>query len=198
MIILIDNGHGIDTSGKRSPDGTLREWRFNRDIAEDIVLTLKSLGYDARRIVVEDNDISLGERVRRINKICDKEGVKNVILISIHGNACGHGEWMEGTGWECYTTRGKTKSDTLAECLYKRAEKNFKGKKIRKDLKDGDSDKEADFYIIAKSKCPAVLTENFFYDNRNDIEYMLSEEGRHMIVRTHVEGIIDYIQSLKK
>lgn len=193
MIILIDNGHGNNTPGKRSPDERLMEWKWNREIAADVVPTLQSLGYDARLLVTEDNDILLGERVRRVNYICSKYGTENVILISIHGNACGHGEWMEGTGWECYTTRGKTKSDTLAECLYKRAEKNFKGKKIRKDLKDGDSDKEADFYIIAKSKCPAVLTENFFYDNRNDIEYMLSEEGRHMIVRTHVEGIIDYI-----
>ena len=60
MVILIDNGHGIDTPGKRSPDGTLREWRFNRDIAEDVVLTLQSLGYDARLIVTESKDISLG------------------------------------------------------------------------------------------------------------------------------------------
>ena len=29
MKILIDNGHGIDTKGKRSPDGRLLEYREN-------------------------------------------------------------------------------------------------------------------------------------------------------------------------
>lgn len=33
MKILIDNGHGRETPGKRSPDGTLREYAWNRLIA---------------------------------------------------------------------------------------------------------------------------------------------------------------------
>ena len=105
------------------------------------------------------------------------------------------GECADVKRTEYKTTRGKTKSDVLAEYLYKRAEKNFKGRKIRKDTSDGDSDKEAGFYIIKNAKCPAVLTENFFYDNKDDLKYMTSEEGIHSVVRTHVEGIIDYINS---
>jgi len=31
------------------------------------------------------------------------------------------GKWHDATGWEAYTTKGKTKSDKLAECLYKSA-----------------------------------------------------------------------------
>lgn len=106
-------------------------------------------------------------------------------------------KWMEGQGWEAYTTKGKTNSDKLAECLYKRAEQNFKGRKIRKDTSDGDSDKESNFYIIKNSNCVAVLTENFFMDNKDDLQYMLSEEGKHAIVRTHIEGIIDFIEQKK-
>ena len=33
MIILIDNGHGIDTAGKCSPDKSLREYKWAREIA---------------------------------------------------------------------------------------------------------------------------------------------------------------------
>ena len=33
MKILIDNGHGVDTAGKRSPDGSLREYKYTREIA---------------------------------------------------------------------------------------------------------------------------------------------------------------------
>lgn len=214
MVILIDNGHGSNTeqNGKFSPllesdmkigneftsKGRFREWKYNRVISNLIVDKLKGLGYDARLVVKEDKDISLSERVRRINTICNKEGAANVLLISVHANAVGDGsKWMNGKGWEAYTTRGKTKSDTLAEFLYKRASKNMDGRKIREDWTDGDRDKEANFYIIKKSYCPAVLTENFFYDNKDDLEYLTSDEGVHAVVRTHVEGIIDYINSLK-
>ena len=59
MKILIDNGHGVDTAGKRSPDGSLREYKYTREIAEKVVSELKKRGFDAERIVPEENDISL-------------------------------------------------------------------------------------------------------------------------------------------
>ena len=62
MKILIDNGHGIDTAGKRSPDGSLREYKYAREIAERIVSELKKQRFDAERIVIEETDISLRER----------------------------------------------------------------------------------------------------------------------------------------
>lgn len=209
MIILIDNGHGSDTLGKQSPllgDGIkigdefieknrFKEWKYTRVISNLIVDKLKGMGYDARLIVKEDKDISLGERVRRINAVCAKEGASNVLVVSVHANAVGDSsKWMEGKGWEAYSTRGKTISDKLAEFLYKRAESNIKDRKIRKDLSDGDSDKEANFYIIKHANCAAVLTENFFYDNKDDLKYLTSEEGIHAVVRTHIEGIIDFIK----
>lgn len=213
MIILIDNGHGSQTPGKFSPlldnsmnigseftsKGRFREWKYNRVIANQVVDVLKDMKYDARLVVPEDTDISLSERIRRINTICNKEGARNVLLISVHANAVGNGsQWMNAYGWEAYSTRGKTKSDILADCLYKRADTNVKGRKIREDWTDGDRDKEADFYIIKKAYCPAVLTENFFYDNKDDLKFMTSEEGIHGVVRLHVEGILDFIKSQKK
>ena len=33
MKVLIDNGHGAETPGKRSPDGRLREYAYTREIA---------------------------------------------------------------------------------------------------------------------------------------------------------------------
>ena len=37
MKILIDNGHGLTTAGKRSPDGLFREAFYNREIARKVV-----------------------------------------------------------------------------------------------------------------------------------------------------------------
>lgn len=207
FVVLIDNGHGNDTKGKRSPYAACKakpeieyyEYKWNREIAGKLVEELQALGYDARLVVTELDDISLSERVRRANKVCTEVGAKNVLFISIHGNAAGNGsKWMTGRGWCAYTCNGQTKSDRFAGILYSFAEKNFKGMKIRKDMRDGDPDIEEDFTVIAKTKCPAVLTENFFYDNVDDVKYMLSEEGRAAIIKTHIEAIEEWYKEIKK
>lgn len=51
-------------------------------------------------------------------------------------------------------------------------------------------------YICKHTNCPAVLTENLFQDNREDVDYLLSDAGKQAIVRLHVKGIIDYLNSL--
>ena len=195
MKILIDTGHGENTPGKRSPDGKFREYLYVREIADQVVAQLNQRGYDAERIVMEFSDVALAERARRVNEVCGRLGTKNVILVSIHCNAAGNGEWMNAKGWSCYTSIGQTKADKLADCFYQVAEEKFAGRKFRKDLTDGDPDWEAGFYMLKKTKCPAVLTENFFMDNKDDVAYLISPEGRNAVVATHVEAIIKYIQS---
>jgi N-acetylmuramoyl-L-alanine amidase len=53
--------------------------------------------------------------------------------------------------------------------------------------------KKNHFTILSKTLCPAVLTENFFQDNKEDVAYMLSAEGKKAIIKCHVDGIINYI-----
>lgn len=200
MKILIDNGHGENTAGKRSPDGRLREYRYCREIAAEVVRQLKSQGYDAEQVVTENADISLGERCNRVNAWCDRLGAKNVCLVSIHNNAAGSGAaWMTARGWEAWTSKGQTQGDKLADCLYDAAQKYLPvGTKIRTDMTDGDRDKESNFTILYRSKCPACLTENLFQDNREDVDFLLSERGRAAIVRLHVEGIKAYVAKYGK
>lgn len=195
MKILIDPGHGIDTPGKRSPDGLLLEYLWNRQVADLILEGLLSAGVDASLVVMETNDVSLRNRVNRVNTICNRLGASNVLLVSIHANAVGNGSaWMNAKGWSCYTSKGKTKSDQVAECLYDAFEEEFQDRKIRKDMSDGDRDWEENFYVLQKSKCPAVLLENFFYDNREECAWMLQEETKKRIASAAVKGIIKYIK----
>ena len=63
-------------------------------------------------------------------------------------------------------------------------------------MSDGDRDWEEDFYILCKSWCPAVLTENFFMDNHSDLEYLQSRAGKQAVVDTHVEGIVEWMESI--
>ena len=194
MKILIDNGHGVDTPGKRSPDGKLREYAWNRLIASRIVAALTDLGHDAQLLVPEQKDISLSERCRRVNAICQALGTRNVILISIHANAAGRGDrWYDATGWCAYTTRGDTRTDALATSLYEAAKFHLPGQRLRTDYTDGDPDMEADFYILRHTTAPAVLTENFFMDSHPDCAFLLSEEGQQSLVDLHVDGICAYL-----
>ena len=194
MLILIDNGHGHNTPGKRSPDGKFLEYAYNREIATRIVADLTDRGYNAQLLVPEPEDIPLSERVRRINAHCNTLGKSNVILISIHVNAAGNGtKWLNATGWSCYTSKGQTTSDRIAECLYQAAIKNFPGRRIRTDYSDNDPDWEENFYILRHSLCPAILTENFFMDNPQDLVFLQSRAGKQAIVDTHVEGITEYL-----
>ena len=195
MKVLIDNGHGENTPGKRSPDGLFREYEYARVIAERIVYELRKRGVDAERIVRETIDVPLAERARRVNEACGRYGANNVLLVSVHVNAAGNGsQWMNARGWSAYTSKGQTKADALADCLYQSAEEHLQGRKIRKDFQDGDADWEENFYILQKTKCAAVLTENFFQDNKDDVEFLLSSEGKQAVVNTHVDGIIKYLE----
>ena len=153
-------------------------------------------------------------RVNFVNAMCDKWGVENVIYLPIHVDAAAGKGWSTAGGWTAYTTRGTTKSDFLSECLYDAAERHLAGyaasmrlkqkqgfydikqKPFRMDKTDGDRDKEANYYVLANTKCPAVLTENLFQNNKCDVEFLLSEAGKRAIINLHVEGVLNYIKSL--
>lgn len=194
MKVLIDPGHGIDTPGKRSPDSLFLEYLWNRQIADMLLERLVAMGIDASLVVTETNDVTLRNRVNRVNTICNKVGASNVLLVSIHANAAGNGSsWMNAKGWSCYTSKGKTKSDQIAECLYEAFEAEFPDRKIRKDLSDGDKDWEENFFVLEKSRCPAVLLENFFYDNKEECAWMLQEETKRRIAYAAAKGIAKYV-----
>lgn len=192
--ILLDPGHGSDTPGKRSPDGHFREYAYNRYLAIEIRNSLTALGLDVQLVVPEREDISLKERCRRVNAICKQFGNDQVILLSIHVNAAGNGQnWLDARGWSCFTTLGKTKADALATCLYEAAKNHLPGMRLRTDYTDGDPDIEKDFYIIRHTSCPAVLTENLFMDNPEDLAFLESDTGSQAIINLHIEGIRQYL-----
>ena len=100
---------------------------------------------------------------------------------------------MNANGWSCYTTPGKTGSDELAECFYVAFSRAFPERRMRRDLTDGDSDYEENFYILAKTKCRAVLLENFFYDNREECAWLQLRTTKERIADAIVQGLFIYL-----
>ena len=193
MKVLIDNGHGVDTAGKRSPDGSLREYSYTREIARRIVKTLTADGFDAERIVTEDNDISLKERCRRVNAVCRSLGSKNVLLVSVHNNAAGSGsQWLSARGFTAHVSlNASDRSKRLAKFLWQAALDNGL---------TGNRSVPAEMYLAQNlamcrdTLCAAVLTENLFQDNMEDVAFLLSEEGKQAVTAAHVQGIKTFIK----
>lgn len=200
-LILLDAGHGgminskYVTPGKRSPiwddDTQYFEGVGNRLIREEIMKLLDAECINYITVNPGEADMSLGERVKIVNAHCRKRGTSNCLLISIHSDA-----WKkpEAHGWSCYTTKGQTASDLFAEILYEETQKVFPNETFRSDTRDGDPDKEADFYIISKTLCPAVLSENFFMTNPEECKNILmNKQGRKKIATAHVNAILRWV-----
>lgn len=192
-VILLDNGHGINTPGKRSPNGEFREYKWCRDFVKLLKYELEEWDYNVILVTPEEEDISISNRIVRVNKLCDKYGIANCVLVSIHNNAAGNGEkWYNASGFEAYTSPGRTKSDVLAEFLCQ--EIKLEDIKLRYDGEDGDHDKEAYFSILTKTKCPAILTENMFMDSEKDLEFLNSKKGVNKLLKAHVCAIRRYFE----
>lgn len=195
-VVLIDNGHGRETLGKKSPDGALQEWAWTREIAARVVAALKSRGVDARLLVKETYDVKLTERVSRANAVCDTYGSSNVLVVSVHVNASGNGrQWKDARGWTVWVSKkAGSKSKAFAKLIYDHAYcRGLKGNRAVPKERYW----QENFTIVTNTKCPAVLTENLFMDNREDCAYLLSEDGKQTIVDVHVEAIIEYIKNSK-
>lgn len=197
MVILLDNGHGgiikgvYQTPGKRSPkwnDGSqLYEGEFNRAIVNGIIEELTKLKIKYVNVSPEYVDIPLVERVKRANAHANEA----CFYLSVHSNAGG------GSGVEMYTSKGNTKSDAIATIFGQAFKTIFPDRLLRSDFSDGDLDKESNFYVLRKTKMPALLTENFFMDNEEECKtLLLTGEGRKQIIAYHVLGILNVIKKL--
>lgn len=199
MKILIDNGHGANTPVNCSPDGRLREYAWSRKCAKRLVAALKKKGYDAELITPEASDVKLQTRVSRVNNICKAVGARNCLLVSIHNNASGgDGKWHDACGWSVFVSKNASEnSKKLARMLtveaMKRELMGNRSVPIQKYWTWSWTDK--DIYILEKSACPAVLTENMFQDHKGDVDYLLSEEGMTELVDLHVDGITKYVEA---
>jgi N-acetylmuramoyl-L-alanine amidase len=183
-LFLIDAGHGgVDVSGHyttapakmhKFPDGmTVLEGVINRKIASKLMRKLRTEDIDYVQIHDDILDLSLIARVSKADAIFRSD--RRCVYLSIHSNAGG------GKGNEVFTSPGQNRSDKLAQIFAENYVKMLPQFPLRKDVADGDWDKEADFYVLRKTDCPALLVENLFFDNRSEADYLMSDAGQEAI-----------------
>lgn len=158
--IVLDAGHGINTAGKRTPDGE-REWSFNNAVL--LAARAKLLTYKGVEILRTDDptgktDVPLVTRTNKANAW----GAD--VLVSIHHNA-NAGKWGAHGGIETFTQRGSSKAaKDIAEAVHPGIVKAM-------GLRDRGL-KTNNLHMTRASRMPAILTEGGFMDSTTDIGAM--------------------------
>ncbi|OIQ22455.1 MAG: hypothetical protein BM557_00260 [Flavobacterium sp. MedPE-SWcel] len=200
--VILDFGHGgIDKNGNyttapskmfKFPNGEVAyEGVINRQIGGLIEIYLKAhpeLNVITTVKATDSRDISLRYRVSVANAFDSS----NTIFISVHSNASRN---HNASGFSIFTTRGTTKSDDLASNIGEEVKKMYEKLhlRLRFDFSDGDLDKESDFYVLRKTKCPAVLLECLFFDNWDDYQHLKNPEFQKEFAWHAYKGILKYL-----
>ena len=199
---IIDNGHGKLTKGKRShilSDGRqLLEWEFNLDVVVRLtdILHDEGIHYGLSNLHPELKDNWLEGRTNKANElvnIAKAAGVKPY-FISIHANAgpVNRGGWTSANGIETWHYKGSETGKHLAE-VFQRHLVNETGLRDR-GLKFTD-DKRKAFYVLKKTSCPAILTENGFFNNRTEVEKLLNPDFVQDVAQAHFCAIMEIEQN---
>lgn len=185
-LFILDVAHGKSTPGKRSPDGKHLEYLWSREVCALVLNKAKNAGLDVVcPFLNHENEPGLSVRVRTYEKI---PASKTKVMLSIHNNAQGSGEkWMNARGFSAYTSKGQTKSDSVAEIIIDDFIKSFPDIKVRTDKSDGDKDWEENFTVLM-GRYLQVLIEVLFQDNKEDVQILSTESFKNdfsdMLVRS--------------
>ena len=116
------------------------------------------------------------------------------IFISLH---CNSAENENAKGYEIWTSPGDTLSDMLANCIYGEIAEEFPDRPRRNDYSDGDTDKEARFFVLIHTEAPASLIETAFISNSEEASLLADVAWQERYARAIARGVNDYFSSLE-
>ncbi|MFD1020628.1 N-acetylmuramoyl-L-alanine amidase [Thalassobacillus hwangdonensis] len=185
-VIALDDGHGMETAGKRTPfirslGRSIKENEFNREIVRFLDIELKRCGFLTLQVAPLDRDTPLKTRTDLANQ------ANADAYIAIHYNAFdGNFSAPTPSGIELYVHPGQKNraagrlAENIAKYLRQGTPQNFRGIK------------EADFHVLRETKMIAVLTENGFMDDPVEALRMIDVNFQREVAVEHAKGICDY------
>lgn len=182
--VVLDPGHGVETAGKRSPDGTYLEHEFNLDMAKRIKPILERHGVNVTLTRSTENDVSLDDRVL-ISNMTDPN-----LFVSLHSNASGDGiKWTDPDGFGIYTSAAGDSAgrNLAAKSIINRAKEagiTLWGNGLFHDIS---------LYVLKYTTAPAVLIEHGFHTNLREVELLKNDTYRNLLATVDAKGILDYL-----
>lgn len=187
LIVLLDAGHGLNTPGKRSPDGTLREFHFNSAVAEKVNAKLGAY-QDVEVSFVYDRDGSvdtpLSTRTATANKIYKEKKATGAkfIYLSIHANAFGNG-WNSANGIETYVYPSAPQATKDAGLL-------IHNNLVKNAGLANRGLKTANFQVLRETAMNACLVECGFMTNQNEATLLKSDQYREKVAHGLTNGLV--------
>lgn len=185
LIIFLDAGHGINTPGKRVPDGSLREFHFNSAVAEKVnKLFAEYENVEVHFVYDRDGsvDTPLETRTNTANAIYAKRAKGDrATYLSIHANAFGSGGFNSAGGIEtfAYTTK-PAGSTAYATAVQKEL--------IEETGLANRGVKFANYHVLRETDMDAILAECGFMTNKAEAELLKSDTYRNKVAKALVEG----------
>ena len=184
MKIAIDDGHGMETAGKRTPafsDGSvMRENEFNRAVVAYLHDELIRNGFSVVLTAPEDTDTSLATRVQRAND------AHADYFVSVHANAFGNG-WNDANGVESFVyALNDAKTTGLARCIQHELVQET-------GLRDRGVKENPTLYVLRKTTMPAVLCECGFMTNEKEAKLLKSDAYRKKFATSICKGICAFV-----
>jgi len=177
-LIALDDGHGMETAGKRTPDGSMRENEFNRAVVAKLDVHLRRCGFRTLLVAPGDNDVPLKQRTDAAN------AAKADLYISVHANAFGNGQWNDVSGIETYHFPGSKEGKRLAEIVHKHM---VSGTKL-----PNRGVKTANFHVLRETNMPAVLVECGYMTNKGDAVLLKSDAYRSECAEELARAVCEY------
>jgi len=174
--VVIDSGHG-----GRDPGACgfgLQEKDLTLNIAQKIMRQLAQYPVEVTLTRASDYTVSLEERIKMANQ------ENAVLFLSIHINAEG------GTGFESYIHPAARVTTITYQTKIHAAVIAF----LRGEGVVDRGMKRKNFYVLRKTKMPAVLCENLFIDNEKDIGLLKSETFLNDLAGAYVNGIVKALE----
>lgn len=189
LLILLDPAHGVDTPGKRSPDGLHREYNWSRERLLEIYKALVQKGYSVEFTTVDEKEPGLSVRVKNANSAASRNKNLVPLFVSLHNDAAGDGtKWMQARGVSVWTSKGRTRSDIFAGEMLKELDVITKNRTKLRTYSPTEKDFEANFNVLM-GNYSAMLIECCFQDNKEDVACLADPTFNKSVEVAIVNGI---------
>lgn len=204
QIVVLDPGHGGEDNGAQSRSG-LNEKTITLDLARKIRAILLRYRIDTRLTRNSDQKLDLEERTDRANSW------KSSLFVSIHLNAADNSS-PSGIETHILPPAGCPSTANNSLGVYDQvvfpANRHDRANMVlgyllqRSLLKyTGGEDRgvrRSRFVVLKNSSCPACLLECGFLSNRSEVSKLASPAYLDNLARGIAEGIISYLNSVKR
>ena len=185
--VCLDPGHGVESPGKESPDGSYKEHEFALDVAKRMKKILEAQGVQTIMTRDDEHCPTVGDLYRRVDIA---NAVKDLdLFVSLHSNSAAGSGWSGASGYCIYTSAGpetaarNVAAMAIVEAVHK-AGVQVRSTPVVHDI---------DLVVTRKTNAPAVLIEHGFHTNREEVELLKASAYREKLAEANCRGILTYL-----